>query len=63
MVTIGSLCSGTGAVDPASYAELRARLLLALALLNHRATADGLGMADLTAVRGALLGEWDKAVA
>jgi hypothetical protein len=45
------------------YAELRARNLLALALLNHRTTEAGLTVADVKAVRGALLGQWDQAVA
>jgi hypothetical protein len=45
------------------YAELRARCLLAQALINHRATEDGLTAADVEAVRGALAGQWDQAVA
>jgi hypothetical protein len=45
------------------YAELRARCLLALALINHRVTPDGLTAADIEAVQGALTGQWDQAVA
>ncbi len=37
---------------------LRARALLALSLLNHRASPD-LTAADVQAVRDALLGGWD----
>lgn len=44
-------------------AELRARNLLALALINHRRTDEGLSHADVDALVGALTGQWDKAVA
>jgi hypothetical protein len=57
---IGSTSRAKG--DP-SYAELRARWLLAQALVNHRATSDGLAPADVDAVRAALAGQWDQAVA
>lgn len=49
----------TVGADP-SYAELRARNLLALALLNHRSTPAGLTSADVTAVQDALRGAWDE---
>lgn len=49
--------------SPRSTADWRARCLLAQALLNHRATPAGLSADDVTALRGALTGEWDKAVA
>jgi hypothetical protein len=45
--------------DP-TYAEWRARCLLALALLNHRADPV-LSEGNVEVVRGALLGEWDAA--
>lgn len=45
--------------DP-TYAELRARTLLALALLNHRSTDAGLVPADVRAVQDALRGVWDE---
>ena len=45
--------------DP-DYAELRARNLLALALLNHRVTTAGLSATDVTAVQDALRGAWDE---
>jgi len=41
-----------------SRALLRSRNLLALALLNHRASPD-LDAEDVHAVRQVLLGEWD----
>lgn len=45
----------------ASASEWRARALLAAALLNHRATPDGLSPSDVEQVRLALAGEWDAA--
>ncbi len=43
-----------------SYAELRARNLLAQSILNQRATPDGLSRDDAAAVAGALVGVWDR---
>jgi hypothetical protein len=46
-----------------TYAELRARCLLAQALINHRATEAGLSATATATVLYALRGEWDQAVA
>ena len=50
-----------GLLADAPPAELRSRLLLALALVNHRRTPDGLSSRDVDAVHAALLGGWDTA--
>jgi hypothetical protein len=46
--------------DP-TYAEWRARCLLAQALINHRATDAGLSATATATVLYALLGQWDAA--
>lgn len=43
-----------------TYAELRARNLLAQSILNQRATQTGLSKDDAAAVAGALVGVWDE---
>jgi hypothetical protein len=47
------------AAEEPTYAELRARLLLAQSLINHRRTADGLSARDAEQVLAALNGRWD----
>lgn len=46
-----------GFPDDPSYAELRARNLLAQSLLNHRTTPEGLSPADVAVVLDALRGQ------
>ncbi len=50
----------TGHWTEPSAAVWRARCLLALSIVNHRSTADGLSRDDATAVAGALAGLWDQ---
>lgn len=46
-------------VEP-TYQELRARVLLALALLSHRAGPCGLSPTDVQDVQDVLRGVWDE---
>lgn len=50
-----------GAAAEPGVAEYRARNLLALALLNHRATTDGLTSRDVADLTAALTGVYDRA--
>jgi 5-methylcytosine-specific restriction protein A len=49
----------SGSSPEPTYAELRARLLLAQSLINQRRTSDGLNATDADVLLGALTGRWD----